>query len=144
MKYLTCIRLIAEKKLKRSRSRFCDRKLNLHLNLTRNPTRSGRGGVLPSWINTVIWSMPNERYTYRGLRTQFSFKFYPHQAVSQNLHSKYVNFIGHLIVIVKDQYRLSSMNIGELFKYRPASFNPKIRHPIIEKSKWFLQRRYSQ
>ena len=32
-------------------------------------TRFGRGGVLPSWIVTWIWSMPNERYTYRGLRT---------------------------------------------------------------------------
>ena len=32
-------------------------------------TRFGNGGVLPSWIDTGIWSMPNERYTYRGLRT---------------------------------------------------------------------------
>ena len=32
-------------------------------------TRFGSGDVLPSWIDTGIWSMPNERHTFRGLRT---------------------------------------------------------------------------
>ena len=34
-----------------------------------NITRFGPGRVWPSWINTQIWNMPNERYTYRDLRT---------------------------------------------------------------------------
>ena len=31
--------------------------------------RFGNGGVLPSWIDNGIWSMPHERYTHKGLRT---------------------------------------------------------------------------
>ena len=77
----------------------------IHFSMIESPkhdTRFGSGGVLPSWIDTGVWSMPNERYTYRGLNTDLR------KILSNWPFENFTNVL--LVQKVKSKIRLDNQN----------------------------------